>query len=102
MSGSASTWTMMWSAPASANAVDEAGRRRDHQVDVERLLRVRADGAHDRRADGDVGHEVAVHDVDVDPVGAGGIDGADLLAERGEVGGENRRGDEGRAGHGVA
>ena len=34
------------------------------------------------RADGDVGHEMPVHHVDMDPVGAGGIDGADLLAER--------------------
>ena len=40
-----------------------------------------------------------VHHVDMDPVGAGGIDGADLLAELGEVGGEDRRRDPERAGH---
>ena len=39
--------------------------------------------------DGDVRHEMAVHHVDMNPVGAGGIDGAHLLAEPREVGGEN-------------
>ena len=42
---------------------------------------------------------MAVHHVDVDPVGAGLVDRADLLAEPGEIGGQDRRGDE-RAGHG--
>ena len=40
---------------------------------------------------------MAVHDVDVDPVGAGRIDGAHLLAELGEIGGEDRRSDDQRA-----
>src|SRR5215212_2137923 len=44
--------------------------RRDHQVDVERLLGDAADGADHHRADGEIRHEVAVHDIDVDPVGA--------------------------------
>jgi hypothetical protein len=34
-----------------------------------------------RRADRQVGHEMAVHDVDVDPVGAGLVDRAHFLAE---------------------
>ena len=42
---------------------------------------------------------MAVHDVDVDPVGAGLVDRAHFLAELGEVGGQDRRGDE-RGGHG--
>ena len=42
---------------------------------------------------------MAVHDVDMDPVGAGGIDRADFLAELGEIGGEDRRGDNERALH---
>jgi hypothetical protein len=35
----------------------------------------------------------------MDPVGAGGIDRADLLAQLGEIGGEDRRGDDKRALH---
>ena len=42
---------------------------------------------------------MAVHDVDMDPVGAGGIDRAHLLAELGEVGGQDRRRDDERAMH---
>ncbi len=63
--------------------------RRDHQVDVERLLRMWPDRLHHARPDGDVGHEMAVHDVDMDPVGAGGVDGVHFLAETGEIGGQN-------------
>ena len=44
---------------------------------------------HHQRADGDVGDEVAVHHVDVDPVAAGGVDRPHLVAELGEVGGED-------------
>ena len=73
--------------------------RRDHQMHVERLLGVGPDRLHDVRPDRDVRHEVAVHDVDMDPVGAGGIDGADLLAELREIRGEDRRGDDQWAGH---
>ncbi len=32
---------------------------------------------------------MAVHDVDMDPVGAGGGDGANLFAELCEIGGQN-------------
>ena len=74
--------------------VEEGVDRRDHQVDVERLGRMRAKRLHHRRPDGDVGHEMAVHHVDVDPVGAGGIDRAHFLAQPGEIGGEDGRGDQ--------
>ena len=37
---------------------------------------------------------MAVHHVDVDPVGAGLVDRAHFLAELGEVGGQDRGGDE--------
>ena len=77
-------------------------RGSDHQVHVEDLRRVRADGPHDVGAHGDVRDEMAVHHIDMDPVASRLIDGADLLAEPGEIGGQDRRGDEERAGHGVA
>ena len=35
---------------------------------------------------------MAVHDIEMDPVGAGLVDRADLLAQPGEVGGEDRGG----------
>jgi len=50
-------------------------------------------GLDDDRAHGDRRHEVTVHDVDVDDLGAGGEDRADLLAEPCEVGAEDRRRD---------
>ena len=75
--------------------------RRDHQVDVERLLAVGPQRLHHVGSDRDVGHEMAVHHVDVDPVGAGRVDRPHLLAEPGEVGGQDGWGyDEGR-GHQV-
>ena len=61
----------------------------DHQVDVEHFLGVRAQRLHDRGSNGDIRDEMPVHHVDVNPVGAGGVDGAHLLAEPREVGGEN-------------
>ena len=36
---------------------------------------------------------MAVHDIEMDIVGAGGVDSPHRLAERGEVRGENRRRD---------
>ena len=75
--------------------------RRDHQMDVEGFLGVRAQRLHHIRPDRDVGHEVAVHHVNMDPVGAGGVDRAHLLAELREVGGENGRCDKKRA-HGMS
>ncbi len=59
---------------------------RDHQMHVERLVGMRPERLHHVRADGDIGHEMPVHDIDMDPVGAGRVDRAHLLAELGEVG----------------
>src|SRR5262249_33206128 len=72
---------------------------RDHQVHVEHFLGVRTQRFHHAGTDRDIGHEVPVHYVDMDPIGAGVIDRAHLLAELGEVGGQNRRGDDERAWH---
>ena len=43
---------------------------RDHQVAVEHGVGHGSDALHERRAEGDVGHEVAVHHVEVEQVGA--------------------------------
>ena len=68
--------------------------RRHHQMSVEALVAAGPDGAHQIRTEGEVGDEVSVHDVEVDPIGAGGVDGTDLLAETCKVGREDRRGDQ--------
>ena len=73
--------------------------RRDHQMGIEDLLRVRAHRLDDIGTVGDVRHEMAVHHVEVDPVGAPLIDGANLLAKLREVGGQDRRCDNERTRH---
>lgn len=70
--------------------------RRDHQVAVEDLVGMRAQRRDDRRPERYVGYEMPVHRVEMNPVGARGGDGAHLLAEPGEVRGQNRRRDDHR------
>jgi hypothetical protein len=65
----------------------------DHQVNVHHRLDVRADRGAGGGAEGDVGHEMAVHDIDVNPVRALCLDRLNLGAEIGEVGREDGRGD---------
>src|SRR5438094_592594 len=63
----------------------------DHEVHVERLRGTAAHCFDDGHPEGDVRHESAVHDVDVDPVGARAVHGAHFLAEPAEVRGKNGR-----------
>ena len=72
---------------------DGALRLHDHQVDVEWEPRTLADGLHHHRADGEIRHEVAVHDVDVKLIGPARFDPLDVVGERREIGREDRRGD---------
>src|SRR6266571_3026628 len=46
-------------------------------------------GPEERRAR-HVGHEAAVHHIDMDPIGPGNVDGADLLAQSGEIASQYR------------
>jgi hypothetical protein len=78
-------------APGLGKGVYERIHRRDHQVHVERLFRMRTKLLDHGRAEGQVRHEMAVHDIDVDHVGASMVDGPDFLTETGKVCGENRR-----------
>jgi len=61
--------------------------RLDHQVHVDRHLYMGTDRGTDHRSDGQVGHVMVVHHVEVNPVGARGDDVAHLFAQAGEVGG---------------
>ena len=74
--------------------------RRDHQMGVEGESGMAAQGRHHPWADGQVGDEMAVHDVDVDGVGAGGLQRPHLFAEAREVRCQNRRRDAHRPLHG--
>lgn len=67
--------------------------RRDHQVNVHEGLHMRAERLHGGRAEGQVRHEMSVHHIDMDPVGALILDGPDLAAEIGKIGGQDRRRD---------
>lgn len=73
--------------------LDEGVYGFDHQVNVEDFFGVGADGFYNDGADGEVGDEVAVHDIDMDVVGTGFVDGADFFAQAGEIGGEDGGGD---------
>jgi len=66
---------------------------RDHQMDLERKLGHPPKGLDDRRAHGQIRHEMSVHHVDVDPVGSSLFRLGYLLAQPCEVRGENRRGE---------
>ena len=45
------------------------------------------------RPDGEIGHVVIVHDIEMDEIGAGMQHGIDFLAQAGEVGGQDGGGD---------
>jgi hypothetical protein len=63
---------------------------------VERLCRRSSNSFQYHRPDGDVGHESAVHYIDVNPVGSGGIYRPYLIPKTREVGRQNRRRDDDR------
>ena len=58
----------------------------DHQVGFDRERCRFANRLDDKRTEREVGHEVAVHDVNLDPVGARGLGLFDLLGETADVG----------------
>ncbi len=67
----------------------------DHQMAVERDVGRLQQALHDRQTQGQVRHEVVVHDIDVQPVGAGGTrlgDRRRLVGEIREVRGQDGRG----------
>ena len=60
--------------------------RLDHEMAVEGLIGTRPQRLDHRRAERDVGDEMPVHHVEMNPVGVRGDDVLDFLAELGEVG----------------
>jgi hypothetical protein len=47
---------------------------------------MRSQGFDDARSDRKIGHKMAVHDIDVDPVRTGGVNRPNFFAEFGKVG----------------
>jgi hypothetical protein len=64
---------------------------RNHQVHVERFGCMGLERPHDLRANGNVGHKMTIHYIDVDKVGACPFNRLDLCAQPREIRGEQRR-----------
>ncbi len=73
---------------------DVLQRLRDHQMDIQRDARVTFQALQHRDADGDVRDEMTVHDVVVQPVGAGLFHALRVGTEGAEVGGQERGGNQ--------
>ena len=72
--------------------------RRDHQMHVERQAGVRPQAFQDRRSEADVGHEVPVHHIEMQPIRARRLDCPHFVAETGEIGGKQAWSDRDSAG----
>ncbi len=57
----------------------------NHQMHVQVRPGYFSDGLDDRRSDGEVGHEVAIHDVQVEHGGAPALHARDLLSQARKV-----------------
>lgn len=64
-------------------------RLEDHQMHVDPQSCRGSNGFHDGWADGDVRNEASVHDVDVNPIGASGLDRANLFGQAPEISRKN-------------
>ena len=71
-------------------------RLNNHQVHIQRLAGDRPQGLNDHGANGDVGHEAAIHHIDVNPVGTSLVNGPNVLSKLGKIsrkdGGGNNQG----------
>ena len=73
--------------------------RLNHEMRFERQAGVLAGRRHDVGPERDVGHELTVHDVPLDPVGARRLQRGDLVPETGEISRQHRGHNEDRAAH---
>ena len=65
--------------------IEEKVRRRDHQVRFEGKPRYSPERMDNRRSHREVGNEVAIHDIDVNPIGAGPLRLGHLLSQMAEI-----------------
>ena len=66
----------------------------DHEMYIDGSGGGFGDGIHEGGAERNVVHEMAVHDIEMVPVGSGGFGAADFFVEASEVAGEDGWGDE--------
>lgn len=59
--------------------IEERVRIRNHKVRIEHLVGDMAERLDDGRAECQVGHEMPIHHIKVDPVGTGAVDGSNLI-----------------------
>ena len=85
----ASGWNEMMLAPGLGEIRDDAIDGLHHQVHIDRCCRHAPHRLTDHRSDGEVGHVVVVHHVEVDDVRAGREDVRDLLSKTREIGRED-------------
>ena len=66
--------------------LSELARVNNHQVDIKRFLANLGDSLKDGKSETDVGHENAVHYIEVEPVGFTTVNHVDVLCQIGKVG----------------
>jgi hypothetical protein len=76
--------------PGLREFVDKEIGIRNHQVCLQRQARHSPQRPDDRCTHGNIGHEMSVHHVNVDTVGACALSLGYLLAQAGEIGREDR------------
>jgi hypothetical protein len=75
--------------------LDVALRFVEHEMRVEEELGSLAKGRDGLGTEAEVGHKMTIHDVQVDPRNAEGLDNLGAVREAGVVAGEDRRGENG-------
>jgi hypothetical protein len=70
---------------------EEKIRVGNHQVCLQRQARDSPERLHNRSSESDVGNEMSVHYIDVNPIGSRLLGFGHLLTQARKVGGENRR-----------
>ena len=65
---------------------DIALRIYNHQMHIQRFLRMRLDSPYHRLAYRDVGHENPVHHVDMEPIGLAAVESLDRMLQIAEIG----------------
>ena len=87
--------------PCFSKSIEEPVDWRDHEMNVERQRRMWTQRFDYHRADRDVGDEMAIHNIDMNPISPRRFDGAHFLTEAREICAQDRRGDADGIGHGA-
>ena len=65
--------------------------RTDHQMGIETLGRTRTQIGDHRRAEGDIGHKITVHDIEMHPIRTGSVNRLDFITKPTEISRQDRR-----------